>query len=164
MSSSEHKQLIWKLIKNIKFGMLVTNENDGSSSLRARPMTLVQDSYDHTLYFYTNKNDGNVFEIKNNRDVCVTFSDPAVKTYVSLSGKANLTTDSELIDRFWSKYVAAWYPGGKEDPDLAMLEIKIESGEHWKNDENMFVQLFQMAKANLDETRPNMGENVKFSE
>jgi general stress protein 26 len=161
MSSPEHKQLIWNLIKDIKFGMLVTNEEDGSS-LRSRPMTLVQNQYDGTLYFYTNKHDGKAYEIKKDRDICITFSDPSAKIYVSLSGKANLTTDSALIDRYWNKFVSAWFPEGKEDPNLAMLEIKIDSGEHWKTDENMFAQLYEIAKANLTDTKPDLGEHESF--
>lgn len=161
MSTPEHKQLIWKLIKEIRFGMLVTGDDD-HNSLHARPMTLVQDEYDGTLYFYTSKNDGKGYEIKKDRHVCITFSDPSEQTYVSLTGNANLTTDPELINRYWNKFVSAWYPEGKEDPNLAMLEIKIESGEHWKTDENRLVQLFEIAKANLTDSRPKMGEHEKF--
>ena len=40
MSSPEHKQKIWKMIKDIKVGMLVTLDHDMP---RARPMHLVQD-------------------------------------------------------------------------------------------------------------------------
>ncbi len=35
MSSPEHKQLIWNLIKDIKVGMLTTNSVNESDSLRA---------------------------------------------------------------------------------------------------------------------------------
>ncbi|MCA1806466.1 MAG: pyridoxamine 5'-phosphate oxidase family protein, partial [Actinobacteria bacterium] len=48
MSSPEHKQKIWKMIKEIKVGMLVTLDDDVP---RARPMHLVQDAYDGTLWF-----------------------------------------------------------------------------------------------------------------
>lgn len=43
-----------------------------------------------------------------------------------------------------------------------MLEIKIDSGEHWKADENKLNQLFQLAKADLTDESPNIGENEKF--
>ena len=50
MSSREHKMKIWNLIKDMKIGMLATrHDND----LRARPMYLVQDDYDGTLWFFT---------------------------------------------------------------------------------------------------------------
>ena len=161
MSSPEHKQLIWNLIKEIKFGMLVTND-EGKDTLRARPMSLVQGAYDGTLFFFTNKKDAKAYEVKNDRDVCITFADPDEQTYVSLSGRAKLTTDRVLIDKYWTKWVAAWFPEGKEDPNLAMLSIKIESGEHWKTDENRLVQLFKLTKANILNEEPNLGENKSF--
>jgi general stress protein 26 len=43
MSSPEHKQKIWILIKEIKHGMLTTRHEE---ELRSRPMVLVQDEYD----------------------------------------------------------------------------------------------------------------------
>jgi general stress protein 26 len=161
MSSPEHKQLIWNLIKEIKFGMLVTHD-DLEEKLRGRPMSLVQDEYDGTLYFFTDRTDAKAYEIQRDRDVCLTFADADDQTYVSLSGKANLTEDRSLIDRYWNKWVAAWFPKGKDDPNLAMLEIKIESGEHWKSDENKLVQLFKIAKANVLSEEPDMGENKTF--
>ena len=106
MSSPEHKQLIWNLIKEIKFCMLVTNDED-KDALRSRPMSLVQKAYDGTLFFFTNKKDAKAYEVKNNRSVCITFSDPDEQTYVSLSGRAQLTTDKTLIDKYWTKWVAA---------------------------------------------------------
>jgi general stress protein 26 len=161
MSSPEHKQLIWNLIKKIKFGMLVTHD-DLEEKLRGRPMSLVQDEYDNTIYFFTDRTDAKAYEIKRDRDVCLTFEDVDEQTYVSLSGKANLTEDRNLIDRYWNKSVAAWFPKGKDDPSIAMLEIKIESGEHWKADENKLVQLFKIAKANVLSEEPNLGENKTF--
>ncbi len=161
MSTPEHKQLIWNLIKDIKVGMLVTDD-ESESVLRARPMHLVQDAYDGTLYFYTPKSASKVYEIKEDRDVCVTFSDTDKQVYVSLSGKATLTQDSELIERYWNPFVGAWFEDGKEDPDVAMLKVKINQGEHWDTNESKFVQAFEIAKANVTSSTPDMGENEKF--
>jgi len=165
MSSPEHKKLIWDLIKDIKVGMLVTSEMEEHDGLRARPMHLVQDAYDGKLYFYTPKKDSKVFEIKEDNDICITFSDPSSNIYVSLTGKARLTEDSELIERYWNSWVEAWFEKGKADPDLAMLEVKINRGEHWNTKENALVQSFELAKANvLDEATPDIGENEKFGQ
>jgi general stress protein 26 len=162
MSSPEHKELIWNLIKNIKVGMLVTGEQH-SEGLRARPMQLVQYAYDGTLYFFTSKKTAKVFEIKEDRDVCVTFSEPNDDVYVSMTGKARLSDDKELIDRYWNSHVAAWFENGKEDEDLGMLKVKINRGEHWNATSNKLVQLFEIAKANvLKSETPDLGENEKF--
>lgn len=163
MSSPEHKKLIWDLIKDIKVGMLVTSEIEGHDGLRARPMHLVQDAYDGTLYFYTPKKDAKVYEIKKDNDICITFSDPNNNIYVSLTGKARLSEDPELIDRYWNSWVEAWFEKGKQDPDIAMLKVKINRGEHWDTKENALVQSFELAKANImEEATPDIGENEKF--
>jgi len=131
--------------------------------MRARPMQLVQDAYDGTLFFYTSKSASKVFEIDNDRDVCISFSDPGKGVYVSMSGKARLSEDQELIDRYWNSYVAAWFSEGEEDDDIIMLKVKINKGEHWKVKDHKLVQLFEVAKANLtDAEKPDLGENEKF--
>lgn len=163
MSSPEHKKLIWDLIKDIKVGMLVTKESENDDSMHARPMFLVQDAYDGTLFFYTSKKAEKVYEIQEDRDVCITFSDVSNGVFVSLTGKATLTEDEELIDRYWNPGVNAWFEDGKDNPDIAMLKIKINRGEHWDSDENKLVQLFETAKANaVSSTTPNIGEHEKF--
>lgn len=163
MSSPEHKQMIWNLIKDIKVGMLVTKEEHERDELRARPMYLVQDAYDGTLFFYTSKKASKVFEIEQDRDICITFSDTGEGVFVSLTGTASFTEDQELIDRYWNPAVNAWFEDGKDNPDLGMLKVKINKGEHWNSDENKLVQVFEMAKANVAEsTTPNTGEHEKF--
>jgi general stress protein 26 len=163
MSSPEHKKLVWDLIKDIKVGMLVTQDENEAGTMRARPMSLVQDAYDGTLFFYTSKSDAKAFEIEQDRDVCMTFTDPKANLYVSLSGKAWVSEDQALIDRYWNPWVAAWFENGKEDPDLGMIVVKINKGEHWDSKSNKIVQLFEIAKSNLDMSlTPNLGESEKF--
>lgn len=157
MSSPEHKQKIWEMIKDIKVGMLVTLDDDIP---RARPMHLVQDAYDGTIWFYTRRSAEKVTET--DRDVCLTFSDQDKGVYVSLSGKAQLTNNQALIEKYWNPFIAAWFPEGKEDPDVALLEIKVEMGEHWMAKESKVFQLYEFIKANIKHTKPNIGENEKF--
>lgn len=145
--------------------MLTTKENDRDAQLRARPMTLVQEEYDGTLYFFSSKSDAKIFEIEHDRDVCITFSDPNNGVYVSLTGKGKVNEDAALIDRYWNDAVGAWFEGGKEDPDLAMIEVKINKGEHWNANENKLVQYFELAKAKvLEGETPDIGEHERFGQ
>jgi len=163
MSSPEHKQLIWNLIKEVKVGMLITEDNDTKASLHGRPMSLVQDAYDGTLFFYTHKDAGKVYEVANEKkEVCITFADPSDQVYVSLSGHAKITHDQKLIDKYWSAGVSAWFPEGKEGGNVAMLEVKIYKGEHWNTDENKLIQLFEFTKAQINDETPEIGEHEKF--
>ncbi|WP_251976162.1 pyridoxamine 5'-phosphate oxidase family protein [Salinicola avicenniae] len=162
MSSPEHKQKIWQLIDKIKVGMLVTLD-DGVP--RSRPMHLVQDAYDGTLWFYTRRSAEKTFEAAEDRDVCLSFSDQNDGIYVSLSGRARLRDDQALIEKYWNPFVAAWFEGGKDDPDITMLEVDVDFGEHWKARESKTFQLYEIAKSNLKKDhQPDLGENEKFGE
>ncbi len=159
MSSPEHKAKVWNMIKSIKVGMLTTEVAD---SLRARPMHIVQDEYDGTLWFFTRKASAKVFEIKSERDVCITFASEKMETYVSLTGRARITQNRELIERYWNPFVAAWFPEGNADPEVALIEIDVRAGEHWDSTSSKALQLFEVAKANLTDSTPDVGENEQF--
>lgn len=161
MSSKEHKEKIWTFIKDIKVGMLTTQDG---KDLRSRPMHLVQDDYAGKIWFFTKRSSEKCFEVKDEHNVSLSFSDHDNGIYVSLSGYARLTQDKNLIDQFWSTFTGAWFESGKEDPDVALLEIEIYKGEHWEAEGNKVFQLYELVKANLTDDRPNMGENQKFGE
>jgi general stress protein 26 len=36
-----------------------------------------------------------------------------------------------MIDRLWNRYVAAWFEGGKDDPQLTLLRFDAERAEIW---------------------------------
>ena len=159
MSSPEHKQKVWEIISEIGTGMLVTEEK---GAIRARPMQIVQKEYDGTLWFFTRVDVGKVDEPLEEENVCVTFSHPDQKTFVSLSGRAKLTWDRNLVDKFWSPTVSAWFPEGKDSFLCALLEIDIKHGESWDSDVSTLGFAYEMAKAKINKQVPELGENKKF--
>ena len=161
MGSPEHKAKIWNLIKDIKVGMLTTNIGD---DLHARPMHLVQDEYSGHIYLFTHLSAEKSFEIDEDRSVCLSFADSSKETYVSLSGYARLSADRALINKFWNPFVAAWFPEGKDSPDIGLIDIHVRAGEHWDGTSSKVLQLFEIAKANLNDETPDMGEHEKFGQ
>ncbi|MBS3805089.1 MAG: pyridoxamine 5'-phosphate oxidase family protein [Oleiphilaceae bacterium] len=159
MSSPEHKQKIWNLIKGMKTGMLTTLHGN---ELRARPMYLVQDKYDGTLWFFTDLDSEKVLEVENDNDVCVTFADPKDDCYVSLTGVGRISEDKTLIDKFWNPFVADWFPEGKESANVGLLEIDVTKGEHWNSDTSKMVMFYKQAVATAKGEMPNLGEHEKF--
>ncbi len=160
MSSSEHKAKIWNIIKSIKTGMLVTSGQP--IGIHARPMQLVQDEYGGKLWFFTDKQAEKTNEINYDNEVCVSFSDPKSNTYVSMTGNAKLIDNEELINKFWNPQIEAWFPNGKDDSNIGLIEIKIDHGEHWDGTTNPIKRYFEQAKAIIKDETPNLGENQKF--
>jgi len=54
--------------------------------------------------------------------------------FACLSGQLVAERDAALIDRFWSSGVSAWYPHGRDDPNLLMLRMDIDDVEIWTAD------------------------------
>ena len=42
-----------------------------------------------------------------------------------------------MIDKLWSKQAEAWFPGGKDDPNLALIRFDIDDAELWESDMSM---------------------------
>jgi general stress protein 26 len=57
--------------------------------------------------------------------------------------------DSQKAKELWSPVYKAWFPQGLDDPDLALLKVKVESVEYWDTPSNKMVQLFGFVKATL---------------
>jgi len=161
MSNLKHNATIWDLIRKIKVGMLITRDLD-QNILRSRPMHLIQESYNGKLYFYTSITDAKALEITENREVCVTFSDPKHHIYVSLSGYAKINTDQDLIDKYWNMWVAAWFEDGPDDPRVAFVEVEVDKGEFWKNSQTKQIRVEEVMKSSITGLPPNLGENEKF--
>ena len=86
------------------------------------------------------------FVAKDNR---LTPGGPAMAQFVSkgqdyfacISGSIAVDHDRAMIDKLWSKQVEAWFPGGKTDPDLALIRFDIDEAELWEADMSLSGKL-----------------------
>jgi len=46
-----------------------------------------------------------------------------------------------VIDRLWNPFVAAWYEGGKDDPELRLLRFDPDWAQVWLNENSVFSAL-----------------------
>jgi general stress protein 26 len=53
----------------------------------------------------------------------------------------------------------AWFPGGVGDPDLALIAVTINHAEYWDVKTNKATKIYEMAKAAMTGTRPDIGEH-----
>jgi len=64
--------------------------------------------------------------------------------YVSVSGRATLVRDPARAKELWKPILKAWFPGGLEDPNLALLRVSIEEAESWDDTANRMVSFLRM--------------------
>lgn len=161
MSTPEARQQLWELIKDIKFAMFTTR-HPSNGHLHARPMTTQnrQVDEDDRLWFFMSRSSDPVDDLAQEPRVNVSYADPGRDAYVSVTGTARVSEDRERARALWNKMTEAWFPGGVDDPNVALVEVRIEHAHYWDVKENKLVQLYKMAKAAATGKPPTgMGES-----
>jgi len=162
-TNSEAQAKVWKMIKDIRVCLMVTQNQQGK--LSSRPMSAVeQEKFDGKLWFFTNKAAPMTQEINQKAHVLLSYSEPKDQNYVSINGTACLVDDRKKIDELWTDYLRTWFPKGKEDPDIALICVDVEEAEYWDAPSGTFVYLYGYAKAALTGEPPkDIGEKKKVS-
>ncbi len=148
-------------IEEVKFGMLTTINPD--QTLSSRPMTAQQIDAQGQMWFFTSDATAFATNLIGQPCVNVTFSDPDDNLYVSVSGKAMLIRNRDKVEELWNPMVGAWFPGGLDDPHLALIAVDIHGAEYWDASASMMKQLFAVAKGVFTGQRPmDAGEHVSI--
>lgn len=95
------------------------------------PMTAqIDDDQPNTLYFFAGKDN----RIAGGGEAMAHFVGKGHDFFACLSGNVVQNNDRAQIDKLWNKQAEAWFPGGKDDPNLALLRFDIDSAELWETD------------------------------
>ncbi|HEY8976419.1 MAG TPA: pyridoxamine 5'-phosphate oxidase family protein [Burkholderiaceae bacterium] len=157
--TSHGQEKLSELIKDIKFAMFTTHRPNGGH-LHSRPMTTLNKHVDDdSLWFFMSRSGDPVAEFEGDDQVNVSYADPGADTYVSVSGIAEVVEDPIKKQALWNKAAQAWFKGGVDDPDLALVRVRIEHADWWDVKENKLVQLYRQAEAALSGKTPKMGEH-----
>ncbi len=157
--SAESHEKLWGMIKDIRFAMFTTRHGNGH--LHSRPMTTQNSSLDDTgtLWFFMSRNSEPAKDLAAEPMVNVAYADTGDDCYVSVSGTAAVVEDAARKHALWSKLSGAWFPEGPDDPDLALVAVRITHADYWDVKESKMVQLWEMAKAAITGKPPvDLGE------
>jgi general stress protein 26 len=150
---------LWKLIKDMRFGMFTTRHENGH--LHSRPMTTQnrRDDTDDSLWFFMSRSSEPFADLQREPQVNVGYADPGSDSYVSVSGVAEPVEDPQQRKALWSTVNEAWFPNGPDDPDVALVRVRITHADYWDVKQSKVVQLFKMAKAAVTGQPPtDMGD------
>ena len=63
--------------------------------------------------------------------VGLTYAKPEDNCYVAIAGTAQIVVDAKKVQDLWIPSYQAWFPGGPNDPDLALIKVSVETAEYW---------------------------------
>ena len=109
--------------------MLVTHSSQ--IGLRSRPMAIAEITEDGSIWFITGVDSTKVNEALQDPNIMAVMQSSA--KYLSVTGQAVLHRDRAHIERLWKEPYKAWFSGGKNDPSIALIQLKPSEAEYWDN-------------------------------
>ncbi|AEO42639.1 pyridoxamine 5'-phosphate oxidase family protein [Xanthomonas perforans] len=135
--TKELQEKFWKALKSDRTVMLGL---DGVEDGHARPMTAqIEGDSGGPIWFFTSKDNALIAMLGQGRRVIGAFSSKGHDLFASISGSLREDTDPAMVDRLWNPYVAAWYEGGKTDPNLALLRLDADHAQIWLNESSLLA-------------------------
>lgn len=122
--ASELKAKFWHALTQSSLVMLQLDADQDS----AAPMTAQLDKEANSaIWFFTGRN--NRFAALG--AATATFQSKGHDVFCRFSGVLNEETSRERLDKQWSNFVEAWFPGGKDDPNLLMMRMDLGDASIW---------------------------------
>jgi len=108
------------------------------------------------VWFFTGQSGRIVQEIQQEPNVLLIFQNEN-SAYLSLRGKARVVKDKARVLEVWKEVYKVWFPGGVDDPELALLAVDPINAEYWDNrGMNKLEYLFESAKACIKGHQPDV--------
>lgn len=145
-----------QLVKEIKFAMLTTHDQDGT--LRSRPMTTLQIDGDGCLWFFTGDPSSKIVDVNHEPHVNLAYARTDQQDYLSITGTAEVVRDRQKMQELWTPWIKPWFPDGLDDPELVLLKVTMTEADYWDAPGSAAMRLFGLAKGILTGNTDALGE------
>ena len=152
----EAEEEFWNHLETSNTGMLGLDQ----PGYHAQPMTAFRDGETSTIWFFT-RDDTDLAKdaaVGSGQSAMFHYGSKDQNVWACIQGELSVHgPDREIIDRHWNPVLAAWYPGGKDDPNLTILRFDAGDGRVWVNEGGFFKFAYEIARANVTKTLPDAG-------
>ena len=142
-----------ELMRSDRFCMLTSIGAGDQGRLHAHPMTPQEVTDDADTWFFIDSSSEQAANINAEKRVNLAFSDGS--TWLSVAGHGRVVHDAAKVDELWNPMVEAWFPEGKDSPDLALLLVQSDSAEYWDTPGGRIASAMAFAKTRITGERPS---------
>lgn len=126
----------WKAVESDRTMMVSLVGVEGAMG---QPMTAQLDDAQNgrrrgPIYFFTAKSTDLAQELGERQRAVLTFAGKGHDIFAAIEGELFTDNDRATIDRLWNRFVAAWFEGGKNDPELQLLRFEPRDAHIWLNE------------------------------
>ena len=151
-SVAKQREDFFARLKKTPYCMLVTHDADGGTHVR--PMTTQCAEEAGQIWMFIGADSETAAEVAANPNVLLTYADTSDNAFVAVRGHAMVLRDPERAKEMWTKIAEAWFPGGPDDPNLALLRVTLSSAEHWEPPAGKVIQFLEIAAAAITHHKP----------
>lgn len=159
MTQADAVRAFWDNLHDDKTCMLGLN----SPAHHTQPMTAMAEPATEEMWFFTRDDSDLALESIGGVEARLVFLGKGDKVQADIIGRLRVENDRGRVDRYWNPMVAAWYPGGKDDPHLTLLCFEPLRGQIWVADKGTLGTAFEITKANLAKTMPDLGTSAEVT-
>lgn len=126
-SPAELKEKFWHEMADSAFVMLQLNADPDS----AAPMTASLDKHaDHAIWFFAGRDSRWAAQ----GAATASYASKGHDLFARFAGTLSEETDRVRLDKQWPNFVEAWFPGGKDDPNLLFLRMDLGDAAIWSGE------------------------------
>ncbi|MBO9518930.1 MAG: pyridoxamine 5'-phosphate oxidase family protein [Porphyrobacter sp.] len=139
------KHKFWTTLADSPFVFL---QIDGDPQTAVPMMAQLDSAAQSTIWFFTSRRG----PLAQGGAATATFTGKAHDLFARFSGRLVEETDPARLELEWSPAVQAWFPGGKDDPNLLMLRMELATAEIWNLDYGLINTAKMMLGYDIRET------------
>jgi general stress protein 26 len=162
-TDEEHRAKLREIVNRSRAVMLLSHGEN--HAIDGRPMSVVQQDDDGTIYLVTSVDSKKVDELskQSKGSLSIANGDAFALIYADI----RVSQDRGLIDELWRDSWKIWFPDGKADTTIALLVAHPIEATYWEQDLRKGLSYFYRAmKARLTgqelEVKPGDEEKIDF--
>jgi general stress protein 26 len=155
LTGTEAVEKLRGLIKGSSTGMFATRLT--SVPFHVCPMQVQQVDDEGALWFFSGADSAHNAHIAADPRVQVIFTNTSDYEFLTVFGRAEIRTDRAKIEELWDATVKAWFPKGKDDPNLSLIRLAPEDAHYWDTKNGKVITLIKMIAAAASNREPDAG-------
>lgn len=157
---SEVRERLYKEVDDARYGML--GVIGAPVQHHFNPMACYPDKATGDIWFFTKKGTDLVKDAGLGEHAMFIVTSKDQEFQACIGGELREQYDRAKLEQFWNPHIAAWYPDGKDDPELTMLRFDPHDADVWISRAGPVKYAFEVAKANATHSVPDVGDQTSI--
>lgn len=143
------------LVDKIDVCMFCSAIADGD--LHSVPMSRQEIDDNGSIWFLLSAESETCKNIMKDPRVQLLYAHVSDYNFLTLKGTASISTDKGRIEKYWNRFVEAWFEKGKEDPNIRVMKVDTEHAHYWDNKDNKLVTFAKLAANAVTGNKTDIG-------